>query len=325
VKAKASAPAKVILFGEHFVVFGKPAIVAAIDRRAYVTAEPRSDETIYVKSEDLNLSGFFHDRGFEAEEGGLEGEMKLKPIETVARRIVNLSGKKTGVTLDISSDIPVEAGLGSSAAVAVASASAVSGLVGLNLSKDDVFRFACDAERLIHGTPSGIDPAVSTYGGILQYLRDGGITHLNASKDLQLVIGDTGMSRSTGTLVAMVRDLRKRYPSVLDPILESAESIVCEAVKALEIGDLETLGELMNVDHGLLSAVGVCNEVLERLVYAAKMAGAYGAKLTGAGGGGCMVALAPHSRVESVVEAIRGAGGSAFPARIAGEGVRIET
>jgi len=324
VKIKASAPAKVILLGEHFVVYGKPAIVVAIDKRAYVTAELRSDEAVHVKSEDLKISGYFHNEKFKVEKGGPEAEAKLKPIETIARRLIDLSGKKIGVDVNINSAIPVEAGLGSSAAVAVASAAAVSQLLGLKLSKDDVFRFAYDAERLIHGTPSGIDPAISTYGGVLQYVRDRGTTHLNVGLDLQLVIGNTGVARSTGKLVGMVRELREKHSSVFDPILEASERIVCEAGKALESGDLETLGELMNIDQGLLSAVGVSNDVLERLIYAARGAGAYGAKLTGAGGGGFMVALTPKNRVEDVVRAIEDAGGLAFAAGKAEEGVRIE-
>jgi len=324
VKTKVSAPAKVILLGEHFVVYGKPAIVVAIDRRAYVTAELRSDEAVYVKSRGLKASGRFYNERFEAEEGGPEAEVKLRPVETVIRRLMNLSGEKAGVSLYIDSAIPVEAGLGSSAAVAVASVAATSQLLGLDLSKNEIFGYACDAERLIHGTPSGIDPAISTYGGVLQYVRDKGITHLNVSVDLQLVIGNTGIVRSTGRLVAMVGKLSEKHPSVFSPILESCDRIVCEAALALESGDLRTLGELMNIDQGLLSAVGVSNDALERVIYAARRAGAFGAKLTGAGGGGCMVALTPQGKVEDVVRAIDDAGGLAFAAREADEGVRIE-
>lgn len=324
-KVTASAPAKVILLGEHFVVYGKPAIVVAIDKRAYVTAELRTERSVYIKSNDLRISGCFHEGGkFQAEEGGPEAQTKLKPVETIARRLIDLSGGKMGVSLDITSEIPVEAGLGSSAAVSVASASALSQLLDLSLSKDDIFNLAYDAERLIHGTPSGIDPAISTYGGIVQYIRDKGVTHLSANVYLQFVIGNTGMTRSTGRLVASVRELREKYPSIVAPILEAAERTVFEAIRALESGDLRTLGNLMDVDHGLLSAVGVSNDALERLIYAARRAGAYGAKLTGAGGGGCMIALTPPDKIEDIVRAIRDVGGSAFTSRKVNEGVRIE-
>ncbi len=323
-KATASAPAKVILLGEHFVVYGKPAIVVAIDKRAYVTAELRTDQSVYVKSNDLKISGHFNDGRFEAEEGGPEAEAKLRPVETVVQSLIDLSEREVGISLEITSAIPVEAGLGSSAAVSVASAAAVSQLLGLNLSKDEIFRLAYDAERLVHGTPSGIDPAISTYGGILQYAREKGVTHLNIGADLQFVIGNTRMARSTGTLVASVRELKEKYPSIVCPMLEAAEKMVCEAVKALRSGDLKTLGNLMNIDQGLLSAVGVSNDALERLVYAARKAGAYGAKLTGAGGGGCMIALTSQENIEDVVVAIKHADGLPFTCRKADEGVRIE-
>lgn len=323
-KATASAPAKVILLGEHFVVYGKPAIVVAIDKRAYVTAEPRTDRSVYIRSNDLNISGYFCDGKFQVERGGSEAERKLKPVETIVRRLTDLSGRKLGVSVEITSAIPVEAGLGSSAAVSVASAAAISQLLNLDLSKDEIFRLAYDAERLIHGTPSGIDPAISAYGGILQYIRDRGITHLNVSADLQFVIGNTGMARSTGRLVALVRQLKERYPSIMNFILEAGERTVDEAIRALESGALTTVGNLMDVDQGLLSAVGVSNEALERLIYAARKAGAYGAKLTGAGGGGCIIALTLPDKIEDIVRAIRDAGGSPFISRKVNEGVRIE-
>ncbi|MFQ6094599.1 MAG: mevalonate kinase [Candidatus Bathyarchaeia archaeon] len=323
-KGRASAPAKVILLGEHFVVYGKPAIVVAIDRRAHATARLRSDKAIYIRSNDLGVSGYFFDGKFEAEEGGPEAEGKLRPVETVVRRLMNSAGTRAGVTLEITSTIPVEAGLGSSAAVAVASVAAVSSILGLDLSPDEMFNLAYDAERLIHGTPSGIDPAVSTYGGTLRYVKGKGITRLNVNVDLQLVIGNTGIPRSTGKLVGKVRELGNKHPTILNSILESSERMVEEAVKAMKSQDLETLGELMNIDQGLLSAVGVSHCMLERLIYAARDAGAYGAKLTGAGGGGCMVALAPQGRVEDIVKAITDAGGEAFTAKKTEEGVRFE-
>jgi len=323
VKCKASAPAKVILFGEHFVVYSRPAIVVAIDRRASITAEIRSDDAIYVRSKDLKASGYFYDGRFRVEEGGPEAEAKVKPIECIVRKLAELHGKKIGVTVEIDSLIPVEAGLGSSAAVAVASAACIGQLLGLKLSKDHIYRLAYEAERLVHGTPSGVDPTISTYGGVLRYVRERGASRLNVGVDLQLVIGCTRMARSTGKLVAQVRDLAERYPSIFNPLSMACESIVEKAVEALEIGDLETAGRLMDMNQGLLSTLGVSNEVLEKLIYAARRAGAYGAKLTGAGGGGCMIALAPTQKVQDITRAIRDAGGYAFVASKTEEGVRI--
>ncbi len=139
------------------------------------------------------------------------------------------------------------------------------------------------------------------------------------------MIGDTGIERSTGEQVAIVRERKKQYPSIFDPIVEAGGKISSHAVKALKTGNLQELGKLMNINQALLYAVGVSNESLERLVYAARKAGALGAKLTGGGGGGCMIALSPPEKLEKVAEAIEQAGGTAFIAKKTSEGARVES
>jgi len=324
VVVSASAPAKVILLGEHFVVHGAPALVMAIDRRVSVAANLRSDKQIYIKSEAMELSGYFSTSGFQIGEGRSEALKELEPIHMVIRRILNLSKRDTGINVEIRSSVPIAVGLGSSASVSVATAAAVSRLLDVQVSKDEVFHIAYDAERLIHGSPSGVDPAISTYGGVLLYIKEKGITPLNIEVDVPLVIGNTGIARSTGEMVAKVHDLRRRYTSIVDPLIKSCGNLVEEAIKALGSGELGALGELMNINHAMLSAVGVSNESLDRLVYAARNAGALGAKLTGAGGGGCMIALVLPEKNREVAEAIEQAGGKAFLARKTDEGVRIE-
>jgi mevalonate kinase len=320
----ASAPAKVILFGEQFVVYGEPAVVTAIDKRAYVSAELRKDRHIYVKSVNLDTSGFFTDKGFEAERGELEAQKKLEPIRIAVQKILDIAKKKKGVNVAVQSSIPVASGLGSSAAVAAATALAVSRALNMKISREEVFHIAYEAERFVHGTPSGIDPAVSTYGGVLLFRKDRGFSQIKVKEDIPLVVGDTGIERSTGEMVAKVRRIKERYGPIINPIIKAGGKIALNAVEALEKGDLEKLGELMDINHSLLSTVGVSNEAIEKLVHAARKAGALGAKLTGAGGGGCIIALAPPNRLEQVAEAIERAGGKAFIARKSDEGAKIE-
>ncbi len=320
----ASAPAKIILFGEHFVVYGEPAVVLAINRRARVSAELRLDQRIYINSLDVGSAGFFVGERFKLVRGGQEACEKLEPIRIAIQRVLDKSKKGAGVTVEIHSSIPVASGLGSSAAVAAAVAAAVGRLLEVKLSKEEVLRITYEAERFVHGTPSGIDPAISTYGGVLLFRKNRGFTPLRVKEDIPLVIGDTGVERSTGKLVAMVRKKRRRYPFIIDPIIKTGGEIATRAVEALEMGDLRTLGDLMNINHSLLCAIEVSNESLERLVYAARKAGALGAKLTGAGGGGCMIALCLPDKTEPVVKAIEGAGGTAFVARKTGRGVNFE-
>jgi len=323
-QAKASAPAKVILLGEHFVVHGEPAIVLAIDRRATVTVEVRSDQKIFIKSEDIGISGFFMNDQFSPQRGGEEAKRKLEPIYAVAREIIQKCHLKNGVNIKIESSIPIAAGLGSSAAVSVASAAALLSLFDSNKSKDDIFKIAFNAEKIIHGTPSGVDPAISTYGGILRYRKSEPIRRLNIDVDLPLIIGDTKKERSTGNLVAKVNSLRRRYPLIIGKIIKAGGEIVKRSVKALREGDLKTLGELMNINHELLCALEVSCEELENLVHAARNAGALGAKLTGAGGGGCMIALVSPEKTEDVADAIREAGGEVLITRKTDDGVIIE-
>lgn len=324
-QAKASAPAKIILFGEHFVIYDKPAVVLAIEKRAYVITRARSDEKIIIKSKEMKISGAFSSKGaYQPIIGGFEAENKLKPLYIVAKNILSSVNENIGLEIIVDSSIPIAAGLGSSAAVAVAAVASISHLLGLSLSKEDIFRFALEAEKLIHGNPSGVDPAISTYGGMLIYRKSMGINRLNISVNLPLVIGDTKIKHMTGEMVSQVGKLRERYPLLIDKIIETGGELASFGIKALKNGDLETLGELMNLNHALLYAIGVSNEDIEKLVHAARKAGALGAKLTGAGGGGCIIALSKHINLKNVAEAIRSAGGRSYITEIALDGVRVE-
>ncbi|MEM3640727.1 MAG: mevalonate kinase [Candidatus Bathyarchaeia archaeon] len=321
----ASAPAKVILFGEHFVVYGEPAIVLAIDKRAYAKAELRDDKKLFLRSSNLNVAGFFENEDFKVEAGNpKEAKAKLEPLKCAVEKVLEIYGEKVGVNVEVNSTVPVAAGLGSSAAVASAVAAAVGTLLNAKITKEDIFRISYEAEKIMHGTPSGVDPAISTFGGALLFQMDTGFKPLNFKMDVPLVIGDTGVERLTRVQVSKVRSLRDRYPQIVDPIMRIAREIVLNAVKALQEGDLETVGDLMNFNHALLYGLGVSDESLEWLINAARKAGAYGAKLTGAGGGGCMMALANKDKLEKVLEAVQRAGGNAFLARKTDEGVRIE-
>jgi len=321
----ASAPAKVILFGEHFVVYGEPAIVLAIDKRVYAKAENRSDKRLFLRSVNLNLAGYFENGTFTTEQGDMkEARSKFEPVRLVVEKVSEKYGENVGLNIEINSTVPVAAGLGSSAAVAAAVTLAVGALLNVKMSKEDIFRITYEAEKIVHGTPSGIDPAISTFGGTLLFQMDTGFKPLDVRMDIPVIIGDTGVERSTRGQVEKVLDIREKYPQVVEPIMRAAREIVLRAIEALEENDLETLGELMNINHALLYGVGVSDESLEWLINAARKAGALGAKLTGAGGGGCMIAIAKNEKLEQVLEALQRAGGRPFTARKTDEGVKIE-
>ena len=314
-RAAASAPGKVILVGEHFVVEGQPAIAVAVDVRARVTAEELGGEPLVeVVSRELGRASFTGDEGRES---------PLYPVYVAAREVMRVAGRVGGLRVRVESDIPPAAGMGSSAAVAVATVAAVSRLLGLDLSAEEVSRIAYRAEVVVHGKPSGIDNTISTYGGAIAYRRGEGFLRLDVDfSPVRLVLADSGIPRSTGAMVAKVRSLKERYPAVLDPIYYAAGRLAVEVGKALERGDFEVVGELMNVNHGLLSAVGVSNRRLEELVHAAREAGALGAKITGAGGGGLIVALCWREDAERVAEALEQLATRVLVAPISADGVR---
>ena len=320
-KVTASAPAKIILCGEHAVVFYEPAIVMAINRKAYVTVEERRNQAIYIKSRELGISGQYEGRLFKPEAGGLKAKPKLDPIQMAVTKTLELTDARVGLNVSVNSDIPVAAGLGSSAAVAVATIAATAKLLGIKLKKEAICALAYEAEKLVHKHPSGVDNYISTYGGITIFRRSEKLIPLKVSANVLLVIGNTGISRSTGKLVGHVRKLKEAHPGVITPVLSAIGQLSVSTAQALQEGNLRRAGGLMNVNHGLLSALGVSNEALDHLVYAAREAGALGAKLTGAGGGGCIIALATPNKIRRVEEAIQKAGGTVMIAKKNDRGV----
>ena len=326
----ASAPAKIILFGEHSVVYGKPAIAAAIDLRTYVRAEFNDSGAIKIEAKDIRVPGLTV--SFSEDEIYFESDYgKAAEVLSYVRQAIELVREEAdandkGITVSITSQIPVGAGLGSSAAVAVATIGAVSKLLGLELTNEEIGKLGHKVELLVQGASSGIDPTVSAIGGFIHYEK-GSFEHL-PFMELPIVVGYTGSSGSTKELVAMVRRTYEEMPGVIEPVLVAMGKIV-EKAREVIVSDLdeevrfEKLGRLMNINHGLLDALGVSTKKLSELVYAARVAGAIGAKITGAGGGGCMYALAPKNQSE-VATAITIAGGTPMITRISREGLRIE-
>ena len=262
----ASAPAKVILFGEHFVVYGEPSIVLAIDRRACVSVDLREDKRVYMRSANLGYAGFFENGIFRIEQGDVkEAKLKFEAIRLAVQKVMRMRGEDVGLNVEIDSAVPVAAGLGSSAAVIAAATAAVGSLLGAELSKEDVFRITCETEKVVHGTTSGVDPAISTFGGALLFQTDTGFKPLEIKADIPLVVGDTGVQRLTRIQVEKVRTMMENYPSLFEPLRKVAREIVLRAIDAFKENDMGTVGELMNINHALLYGMGVSDESLEWL------------------------------------------------------------
>jgi mevalonate kinase len=317
----ASAPGKTILFGEHAVVYGKPAIAAAVDKRAYVTVKKRADNLTHVTVGDLGVSGFLNlkNRRVDLETGN---KMQKGILEYVMRSLLKAETEGS-VDVDVRLDIPIGAGLGSSAAVTVATIMAAASFNQIKLTNETIANLAHQVELDVQGAASPIDTTLSTYGGVIYLSKTPQkLIKLEIYEELPIVIGYTSTRGNTGALVEQVRQKKEAKPEVINPILDSMEAVANGARQALIKGDHKTIGLLMNINQGLLDALGVNTEELSKMVFTARNNGAMGSKLTGAGGGGSMIAYCP-GKVEEVVSSINQFE-KAFQINVAQEGVRLE-
>lgn len=319
---EATAPGKAILFGEHSVVYRGPAVVLAIDRRARVMAEGRDDDRVFFDALDLGFSGYFEGDTYIHVQGEPWRGKRLLAFLVSARKTMEHIGVESGLNITLRSDIPIAAGLGSSAALCVCTVASVGDLLEGGLSKEDVCELAYQGEKIVHGTPSGVDNNISTYGGILRYEKGAGIERFEIEGSLPFVIGNSQRKRSTRRLVDRVRRLREREPGLVDGVIDSIAQVSEDGLVALKEFDLPRLGDLMNINHGLLASLGVSIAKLDIMVHASRVAGAYGAKLTGAGGGGCMIALSDASDLVKIQNAIRRSRGEPHIVNISYEGVK---
>lgn len=308
--AVSSAPGKVYLFGEHAVVYGEPAVPCAIDRRATVSVQRREDDHVRIRAEDLSLDGFTveyagaTDRRPDVDVSASLIDAALKYVDAAVAQARKAADEPTaGFDIAVESEIPLGAGLGSSAAVVVAGIDAATRELGVVLPRDELADRAYRAEYDVQqGQASRADTYCSTMGGAVRV--EGDDTRRIDAPSLPFVVGFDGGAGDTGELVAGVRDLKETYEFAAETV-ETVGDLVREGEAVLEAAagadsDADTdvseetlaeLGRLMDFNHGLLSALGVSARTLDQMVWAARGAGAYGAKLTGAGGGGCVVAL----------------------------------
>jgi mevalonate kinase len=298
----ASAPGKIILFGEHAVVYGRPAIavpVSQVQAKAIVVPNPAGPGgDIQVVAPQIEVSG------------PLES---FSPDNAIARAI-HLTLGSVGIStppafkVKISSTIPIAAGMGSGAAVTVALIRAVSGFLGRPLPDEVVSDITFEVEKIYHGTPSGIDNAVVTYGRPVYFIKGEPIETFNVKKPFTILIGDTGVSSPTAVTVGQVRESWESQPDVFDRLFDACGDIAAQARQKIETGDVAALGPLMDENQFLLEDMGISSPELEKLIDAAREAGALGAKLSGAGGGGNMIALVAADTAEGIAAALESAG-----------------
>jgi mevalonate kinase len=312
----ASACGKVILLGEHAVVYQVPALCGALERGAAVQAVA-GDGRLHVPAWAISTPP-----AAELTAAGVACE--LSPLAAAYRAILEslgtvrpLSFSTLGHDFIASFTIPTGAGLGSSAALAVALVRALDMTLRLELDAQQVDAAALAAEKVFHGHPSGLDHTVAQQGGFGLFRRGHGLTPLGGLTcgALPLIIGHTGRARDTKGRVARVAELHSQQPAATAARFKQIGALVDQAVAALRRGDLPALGAAMNENQVELAALDVSCPEIEQMCSLARSAGALGAKLTGGGGGGCVVALAP-GREPDIAAVWEQAGFSSFLARI---------
>lgn len=298
----ATAPGKIILFGEHAVVYGRPALAVPVEQvaaRAVIMPDPRLPSgTIRIDAPGI---------GLQAELADLPADHPLGIAIQGALAALEIS-RPPAFNLRVTSTIPLAAGLGSGAAVSVAIIRAVTGFLGHALPDEQVSALAFEVEKRYHGTPSGIDNTVIAYRKPVYFVRGQPIETLQATEPFTIAIGDTGLRSPTVTAVGELRLRWQTNPGHYEAIFDAVGQIVEQARRHIETGKPAEFGPLMNENHHLLQAMQVSSPELDRLVDAARAAGALGAKLSGGGRGGNMIALVGPDTAGPVVSALKSAG-----------------
>ena len=309
----ASAPGKVIVIGEHFVVHGSYAVAAAINKRAKVTVSAgKGNESIILSN---------------GEKTSIMGEKgKFSAAQTVARRIFEEYGTPSnGIRVEIESEIPPGSGLGSSAAISVATAASLSKFIGHTLDNDRISEIASFGEKSVHGNPSGIDSEASLLGGMILYSRKTGAKQIPLNRGIQLLVVYSGHERSTSALVSKVTRKKEEFPSTFAHLSDALSFASLHLVDALSTGDLPYLGALMNLAQASLFWVGCSTKELDDLIEnVLSDESCFGAKLTGAGGGGSIIALPKPEKAGEALTRISKQYSSSFLVSIPQEGLRWE-
>lgn len=302
-RSSAEAPCKAIITGEHFVVHGAWALAAALGKKVRVDVEP---------SDRFRIHSDAH----------LASSSALAPAARVVETMAREFSFRPNLRVDISSEVPDGAGLGSSASTMVAIVAALSRLKSLGLGRREVIEFAMVGEREIHGHPSGIDVNTCALGGVLLFKMGARPKPVSLSRPARLLVVHSGRKRKTRRLIDRVSATRSSHPALFAGLAQSASDLSHLAADRLAAGDTRGLGRLLTYNHAVLSFIGASNARLDALVDLLLSLGCAGAKLTGAGGGGSVIAVAAEGKEKSTISELKRRGFDAFEASIPVGGAR---
>ena len=289
-KSKASAPGKVILFGEHFVVYGVKAILCAINKRISVTAEKNQEYKISIKSNIGNLT-------LEPNKSISEIDSPLKPFYYLANKMIQ--NQNTGIDIVVESEIPPGVGLGSSSACCVAGAAAISRLFD-KTSKEEILKLAIEAEKTIFENTSGADCTVCTYGGIMEFDKESGFNKIESKPNFHLVIANSNIEHSTKSVVARVKEFKDENETEFATLCNYESELVREVLELLKENNVKKLGEKAIQNQEYLETIGISSDKLREMIQIGRNK-SFGAKITGAGGGGCIFAITDESNLDQTI------------------------
>lgn len=297
-KSVASAPGKVILFGEHFVVYGVKAVLCAIDKRITATSQFLDEPKIRIKSELGNA-----EIDLNAPSGPDSMPTRfMRPFFYIAKQTLKEFNENKGVEIVLKSDIPAGIGLGSSSASCVAVTASVAGLFNKK-SKEQVLKRSIESERVIFEDVSGADSSVSTFGGLMSYDKNG-FEKIDSKNNLSLIIANSNQFHNTREIVLKVREFKNRNEKRFSEMCKQEGELVRDALLRLRENDLNKLGSLISQNQELLEKINVSTDKLDLLIKEASRT-SYGAKITGAGGGGCIISLVDESNLSATLENLK--------------------
>ena len=287
-KSIASAPGKIILFGEHFVVHGTKAILAAIDKRVTVTSTFTENKTIKVNSQlgtiEVPISSSHE-----------EVKSEFRPFVYLANKIINSEQNASGLEITIDSDIPIGVGLGSSSACCVAAAASISELFN-ELSSEEILKMSIEAEKTIFPDTSGADCTVCTYGGMIEYPS---VEKIDNTFDLNLLIANSMIPHNTKNSVEKVNKFKENDEERFSQLCELETKLIDEVITAMKNNDATTFGLKMSENQKYLEEIQISNDTLRDMISSLKEI-SLGTKITGAGDGGCIIALVKDENMDKV-------------------------
>jgi len=320
-KITVSAPGKLMLFGEHAVVYNHPCIVTSVDQRMTATVELKENGLFELDAEDVQIIGY---KKTLSELGKGEIPKGAKFVEIAVKNFQEKFNLSNGIKIITKSNFSNKFGFGSSSASTVCVIKALSEFTGKKITNKEIFNFAYKSVLDVQGKASGFDVAASIYGGTVFFYTAGKIIEPIKIKNIPLIIGYTGIKADTISLVNKVLEKKNNHPEYINNIFFQIENIVGLAKIALLKSDWEKLGTLMDLNEQYLEKMGVGSKKLSDMITIAKKNGAYGAKLSGAGVGDCMLALVPEEKRRNVEKGIESVGGEVIKINTNVSGVRIE-